>query len=219
MEYRAKKAYQNKDVVFKYNEERFKSLKGSLVNKRELSLIHKALSYAGIVPPSKIIDTPCGTGRLAIILAQEGFEVRGVDLSLQMISYTKEKIKNLNLANKITVEVGNAESLPYQEGIFDACVCLRLLGHTPFEARRKILAEFKRVVKKNLILVYYHKNCLQHFLRKHQRKKNKIAWHPVTYKEIEKELKSIGLEKIRYFHLFMGISETIVVLAKKKDVN
>ncbi len=114
-----------------------------------------------------------------------------------MVFYTKKKIISLDLSNTIEVEVGNAEFLSYPDESFDACVSLRLFGHTPQEIRIKILKELKRVVKKYLILVYYHKNCLQYFIRAQKRRRKKLEWHPVTYKQIEEELKITGLKKVK----------------------
>ena len=215
MSYRAKKAYQGKDIVSKYDEERFRTLKGFLTNKMELRLICNALKFANITTPATILDIPCGTGRLSIHLAQKGFKIRAMDISPKMVSYTKEKINSLNLTNGVMIEVGNAESLPYPDNILDVCISLRLFGHTPPKARKKILQELKQTTTKYLILAYYHKNCLQNFLRKKQRDRRGIEWYPVTYKEIEKELEVTGLEKVKYFPLLTGISETVVVLAKK----
>ncbi len=215
MDYRAKTAYQNKDVVSKYDKERFRSLKGFLTNKMELGRICNALRFAGITFPATILDIPCGTGRLAIYLAQKGFIVKAVDISPQMVSYAKEKLVFLNLTDRITVDQGNAVSLPYPNDRLDVCVSLRLFGHTPSKIRKKILQELKRTTKKYLILVYYHKNCLQNFLRKRQRDGKQFEWHAITYRQIEDELKAAGLKKVKYFPLLIGISETVVVLAKK----
>lgn len=180
----------------------------------ELRLICKALKFARIIPPATILDVPCGTGRLSIHLSQKGFRVRAMDISLEMILYAKEKIKAFNLINEVMLEVGNAEFLPYPDNSFDVCVSLRLFGHTPPKARKKILRELKRTAKKYLVLVYYNKNCLQNFLRKRQRARNQIGWHPISYKQIEEELKETGLKNIKCFPLLLGISETTVILAK-----
>ena len=215
MQYRAKKVYQNENVVSKYDVEGFSSLKGRLVNNRELFLIGRALDCAEVIPPATIIDIPCGTGRLSINLANKGFNIRGVDLSPKMVSYTSEKIKDLKLEDKIKVEVGNAESLGYPDNIFDAGVSLRLLGHTPPESRIEILKELRRVLRKVVVLVYYHRNSLQSFLKKQKRRERGIEWYPVTYKDINNELIAVGLKVVRFFPLLSGVSETIVVLAKK----
>lgn len=216
MKYRAREVYQNRDTVRTYDIARFATFKGRLVDKREKYLIYRALRYAGVNPPAVILDVPCGTGRLSIYLAQKGFKVRGTDLSPEMIALTREKLKDQKLTEKIMVEVEDAESLSYPSNSFDAAVCLRLFGHTPPQVRKKILRELNRIIKRYLVLMYSHKNCLQGFLRKKSRSKKRIEWHPVTYKQIEEELDIAGLEKVKCFFLLPGISETVMVLAKKR---
>lgn len=216
MAYKARRAYRSKEVVSKYEEERFKGLKGYLVNKRELKLIDKALKHADITPPATILDIPCGTGRLSIHLAGMGFKLTGVDISSEMLSFAKEKIRRFNLGNKIKVEVGDAESLHYLADSFDICVSLRFFGHTPEENRKKILKELSRVTKKHFILAYYLKNSLQYYLRRKKREKKSIEWHPFTLIQIEDELDKAGLRKLKSFFLAPGISETVVVLCEKR---
>jgi len=215
MEYKARKRYQSKEVVRAYDAQRFTTFKGRFIDRREKFLIRKALKYANVNPPAIILDIPCGTGRVSVQLAKESFRIKGVDLSSEMVSYAQQKAKQLHLENDIVVEVGDAENLSYPDNSFDTCISLRLFGHTPPNNRIRILQELRRVTKKYLVLTYYTKNCLQYFLRKRRRMRG-VEWHPVVYKRIEEELKIVGLEKVRYFHLLRRISETIVVLAKKR---
>ncbi len=41
-----------------------------------------------------VLDLACGTGRLALLLAQEGFEVTGIDASAGMLNQFREKLKD-----------------------------------------------------------------------------------------------------------------------------
>lgn len=57
---------------------------------------------------SEILELGCGTGRVALRLAAEGFRVTGLDLSEQMIDVFREKLDDKpELANKITLVHGN----------------------------------------------------------------------------------------------------------------
>lgn len=220
MDYKARKAYQNKEVVETYDAKRFTTFKGQIVDKKEKSLVERALKYANINPPATIIDIPCGTGRVLVHLASKGFRIKGVDLSPETVSHAQQKAKRLHLEDNIAVEVGDAENLSYPDNSFDACISLRLFGHTPPDSRIRILQELRQITKRYLVLAYYTKNCVQYFLRRRRRKIRSIEWYPITHKRIEEELKMVGLEKVRYFRLLKGISETIIVLAKKiKDEN
>lgn len=49
------------------------------------------------VHPRRILDVCCGTGTMTEMLAKEGFEMTGVDLSADMIEVAKEKATKRNL--------------------------------------------------------------------------------------------------------------------------
>lgn len=63
--------------------------------------------------PQRIMDVATGTGDLAIAMARKVSEahILGVDLSEEMLSEARKKIKRLELENRITLEKGDAENL------------------------------------------------------------------------------------------------------------
>ncbi len=74
-------------------------------------------------PAGKIIDLGCGTGRLAIALAQAGYQPIGVDLSLPMLRVLSEKATALGL--QIPCVCGNLVELGMlADGSFDHAACL-----------------------------------------------------------------------------------------------
>jgi SAM-dependent methyltransferase len=54
-----------------------------------------------------ILELGCGTGRVALALADAGFEVTGVDISPRMIAQAQAKAANLGLMSKTTFVVGD----------------------------------------------------------------------------------------------------------------
>ena len=52
-------------------------------------------------PPARILDLGCGTGSLAVLLAQAGHEVAGIDASTQMLALARAKA-----AARLTVTTG-----------------------------------------------------------------------------------------------------------------
>ncbi len=72
MDYKAKKVYQNKEVVSIYDKKRFGTFKGYFTNKIELYLISNVLRKAKVIHSDKILDIPCGTVRLSIYLSRKG---------------------------------------------------------------------------------------------------------------------------------------------------
>lgn len=63
--------------------------------------------------PQRIMDVATGTGDLAIAMARKVNEahILGVDLSEEMLSEARKKIKRLELEKRITLEKGDAENL------------------------------------------------------------------------------------------------------------
>ena len=98
--------------------------------------------------PKLVLDVATGTGDLAIAV-QKGLEaeVVGLDLSQQMLNVGIDKIKKINLSDKITMVKGDAENLTFEDNKFDAVSVA--FGVRNFENLEKGLAELRRVVKEN----------------------------------------------------------------------
>ncbi len=76
-----------------------------------------------------MLDVGTGTGRAAITLARAGASVIGIDASAQMLSVARSRAE----AASVTLEFipGDAHSLPFPDGSFDAAVSLRVIMHAP----------------------------------------------------------------------------------------
>ena len=66
---------------------------------------------------SPILELACGTGRLAIPLAEAGFHVYGVDLSENMLGVCRHKVCEKGLGDRVHLTVGDmaAFRLPLQD--------------------------------------------------------------------------------------------------------
>ncbi len=74
--------------------------------------------------PRKVLDLCCGTGDLAIHLAQLAdydLELTGVDYSLPMLEIATRKAERSARGRKVSFVHGDAASLPFPDGCFD-CV-------------------------------------------------------------------------------------------------
>ncbi|MEC5158810.1 bifunctional demethylmenaquinone methyltransferase/2-methoxy-6-polyprenyl-1,4-benzoquinol methylase UbiE [Chryseobacterium sp. MP_3.2] len=98
--------------------------------------------------PKIVLDVATGTGDLAIAV-QKGTKAKvvGLDISQLMLNVGIDKIKKLNLEEKISMEKGDAENLPFESNKFDAVSVA--FGVRNFENLEKGLDELKRVVKEN----------------------------------------------------------------------
>lgn len=70
-----------------------------------------------IKPGMKVLDVACGSGNLAIIAAQKGADVTGIDIADNLVEAAKKRAERLGL--NIKFEQGDAEDMPYSDGEFD----------------------------------------------------------------------------------------------------
>ncbi len=91
----------------------------------------------------RVLDVGTGTGFLAILLAELGHEVVGVDLSEGMLRVAEEKAERKGL--RIKFEIGDAENLHFPDESFDAVICRHLLWTLPNP--EKAVEEWRRVVR------------------------------------------------------------------------
>lgn len=104
------------------------------------------------IQPHSILDIATGTGDLAIMMARTTAErIVGLDLSEGMLQVGKEKVRALQLENKIEMLWGDSENLPFQDNTFDAITVS--FGVRNFENLEKGLSEILRVLKPNGIFV------------------------------------------------------------------
>ncbi len=95
---------------------------------------------------SRVIDLGCGTGRVAIPLAEAGHHVVGVDLSEPMLRVARGKLDSSNAKwiNANIVDMG-----AFRDATFDVALCLfSTLGMIAgVEARARVAAEACRLLR------------------------------------------------------------------------
>jgi ubiquinone/menaquinone biosynthesis C-methylase UbiE len=97
---------------------------------------------AGIVPGQRVLDVACGTGVVARECAGrvgENGSVAGLDINDGMLAMARSKAPGIDWRQ------GRAESLPFDDGYFDAVVSQ--FGLMFFADRAKAVAEMRRVLK------------------------------------------------------------------------
>ena len=105
-----------------------------------LELLTKNLSCK---PGAKILDVGCGTGFLALLLAQLGYNVTGIDLSDTMRAAATRKANQMGL--NITILRGDAEAPDFASENFSVVISRHLVWTLPNPS--KALLAWKRVLK------------------------------------------------------------------------
>ncbi|MEK6276652.1 MAG: class I SAM-dependent methyltransferase [Actinomycetota bacterium] len=89
------------------------------------------------------LDIGCGTGAVAIRLAQRGFEVHGIDHSPEMLALAQQHTERLGL--NVEFRTGDVRKLPFADESIDFLTCQGVLHHLPFW--RPVIAEVARVLR------------------------------------------------------------------------
>jgi len=103
-----------------------------------------AIAASKLKPNSTVLDVACGPGTLALKLAHTADKVHGIDFSVSMLAVFKNKIEQAGHGN-IALHCGDAQSLPYPDGMFDAA--FSLFGLMFFPDRKQGFAEIHRTLK------------------------------------------------------------------------
>ncbi|HLR18885.1 MAG TPA: class I SAM-dependent methyltransferase [Staphylococcus sp.] len=107
--------------------------------------INELQSIVTMEPGLKVLDIGTGAGFLAILCAQQGADVSGIDLAPDMIQSAKQNAQQLN--QDIRFKVMDAEHLDYDDESFDVVIARNvtwLLPHT-----KSAYQEWLRVLKPN----------------------------------------------------------------------
>jgi SAM-dependent methyltransferase len=91
------------------------------------------------LPPCRVLDAACGTGRYSQYLAERGHQVIGVDRSPEMLAKARAKLPQAEFRE------GDLGALPLASGSVDAAICTLALVHLPELSRA--VAELARVVR------------------------------------------------------------------------
>lgn len=112
--------------------------------------------------PASILDIATGTGDMAILFAgSSDAKITGLDISPGMLEVAHTKVNKKSLANQISLEVGDAENLPFAGSSYD--VVSVTYGIRNFENLKKGLAEIKRVLTNDGMLVILETSVPDHF--------------------------------------------------------
>lgn len=93
----------------------------------------------GGLPPCRVLDAACGTGRHGAWLAERGHDIVGVDGSPDMLARARVKLPQARF------EQGDLTALPLPDASVDAALCALALVH--LLDLRPALAELARVVR------------------------------------------------------------------------
>lgn len=110
------------------------------------------IRFLELEPGMRVLDVPCGHGRIASILHRRGIKVTGVDASEVFLERARGTDPDIDYRR------GDLRDLPV-EGPFDAVACwLTSFGYFDDDENRQVLDEFRRVLRPGGTLVIETQN-------------------------------------------------------------
>lgn len=120
---------------------------------REQRMRH-LLKFANLPKNLRVMDLGTGTGRLALLLAEEGAsEVVGVDISPAMLEVAEYlRLSSASPAvSRVSFRLAAAQRMPFRSESFDAIICRLVLHH--MHKPEHILQELARLLKPGGVLI------------------------------------------------------------------
>ena len=166
----------------------------NVIRRRELEIILNNILYWG---PELILDYGCGGGWLPAFLHSKGFNVVGVDISVNLVSNAKR------VCPKAEFIVCDAEKLPFKDSAFDCVIGVAILHHLKLE---RSCRELRRVLHEKSTFVFLEPNLLnplsaigRRFFPTEAHTKGEKPFAPGYLKTV---LSRTGFVVDRYFTLF-----------------
>ncbi|WFR58478.1 class I SAM-dependent methyltransferase [Anaerocolumna sp. AGMB13025] len=92
----------------------------------------------------KILDIGCGKGRHALLFAEFGFDVSGIDISESAVNSSSELLKEKGFNGNIIK--ADFRKLPFADNSFDAVFSFLTISHSDTKGVKQAIKEIHRVV-------------------------------------------------------------------------
>lgn len=200
--------------ILEYRRSRYRPLHQAWVSRREQRLIAGLLTSFSL-RGGRVLDVPCGYGRLFPLYAHLGMTCTGVDFDRDM---ARLAVRNDDQDGKRHVLRGNILHLPFADESFDAVICIRLLHHHFHHTERhRLFSELARVSRRYVLISYYRFDWLHAwscFIRWQKRRRVPAIMNET---DLDVLLWASGLQMLSTRSLLRyGHMQTLAMLAKTR---
>ena len=177
---------------------------------RDPALVARILDGRLSSRTARVLDAPCGTGRLHDAIAAHGTYV-GLEIAAPMLETARS-------SGAERLARGDVERMPFRASSFEAVVCCRLLHHLRGSAElERTLAELVRVSDAWIVGSFWDSaslEALRHRVPFVRRPRHRIA-HPKA--RIEAALRRAGATVVEWKHSLRFLSQQAWFVARKTD--
>lgn len=186
-----------------YGDQRWKNARAA---GRDPKIVATILARHGV--RGRILDAPCGTGRLVSTLDELTDGYVGSDVSFDMLSSSPADAR----------VVASVDRLPFADNAFDVVVTCRLLHHVHERQQRvTILRELERVSSRLVVASFWDASSWQALrrrvgLRAYEGPRGRRA---MSKTQLASELDAASLSLLGFHHSFRFVSQQTFVVAEK----
>ena len=224
-ERRIRAQYEAEDHANTYADQRWtETLHAQKTHRWELSAVEHLLQRAQKLnahPMRRILDMPCGYGRLAQLLSRYSQSLIQADLAMAMLlrregkSSGSDEAGNTSASGPLAMQASLFQ-IPLKDQAVDLCFCMRVLHHFPdAEARVNILTELSRVSGKFAIASYYDASAFPHLRDRLRKRKRTLT--PVSHATFAAEANAAGFKIVEKRFRRRWFSFQVLALLQKVD--
>jgi ubiquinone/menaquinone biosynthesis C-methylase UbiE len=212
-----KDRYRTAPVAEGYDRERFTSLAGRVFDVLERRTIRRVLApFCQFPDYTRVLDVPCGTGRITALLLDMGLPVTGGDISPAMLDVARHRCAKFG--RWLDLREMDLDRLDVPDSSYDMVTCIRLLHHLHSPARAAVLRELARVSRRYVLINVSYSSRYYRLRRTLKRGLGQgISRSSATWRQIERETRQAGLTVVAQRFVLPGISEDLVLLLEKCD--
>jgi len=175
---------------------------------------------------ARVLDLPCGTGRLTRLLVERGYRVTGADVSEAMLAKARENYKVYQQqhgakAPPVQFEIRDVLATGFNTDQFDGITCIRLFHHfDDSQTRRRALAELRRICRGPIVVTFLNSFALDRvssWLKARLRGRRRMSQLPIPFKTFAADIAAAGLTIDQKIAAHWGISSRwFLVLSRRQ---
>jgi magnesium-protoporphyrin O-methyltransferase len=128
--------------------------------------LDQVIGWVGRDENVSALDAGCGTGTLAIALAENGYEVDAFDVSAPMIHFAKYINSGRTRKTPPKFVVGDIAAVEAQQQTYDLVCCLDVLFHYPLEEASAMLSRLATLSDRKLVASFALRTAMNDFWMK-----------------------------------------------------
>ncbi|MCG6916262.1 MAG: methyltransferase domain-containing protein [Deltaproteobacteria bacterium] len=197
------------------------ALEGTKTHLREVRCIQRALQMVPV--GGRVLDLPCGAGRLLPPLTGLGFQVVAVDSSPHMVALARKRAEARGFQKETEFLVSSIFDTGFNDDTFDAVICNRLFHHfREPQIRRDALRELRRLCDGTIVVSFFCNlalDALVFHLKNVIRRKKPSDRIPISYGVFARDIDASGLRIERSLATRPGISRQWYFVVRRKFVH